>query len=125
MGFYRQYLVIGGMPECVFNFIQTKDYILVRHLQDTILKGYLNDMSKCNKNNEIKKTRLAYDNIAVQLSKTNTRSQYKWLKKGDGWRNSRTRLNGFAFQGIVSRVYYEFYYDLRFLSIKFLNNFIR
>lgn len=109
----------------MLNFVQTKDYILVRHLQDTILEGYLNDMRKYNKENEIKKTRLAYDNIAVQLSKTNTRFQYKWLKKGDGRRNSRTRLNGFAFQGIVSRGYYEFYYGLRFASIKFLNNFIR
>ena len=32
--------------------------------------------------NEIKKTRLAYDNITVQLSKKNTRFQYKLIKKG-------------------------------------------
>ena len=74
---YRQYLIIGGMPECVKLFAETKDYILVRHTQDTILESYLNDMSKCNSLNEIKKTRLAYDNITVQLSKKNTRFQYK------------------------------------------------
>ena len=72
---YRQYLVVGGMPECVLQFTQTKDYILVRHTQDTILASYLNDMSKYNNVNEIKKTRLAYDNITVQLSKKNTRFQ--------------------------------------------------
>ena len=25
---YRQYLVVGGMPECVFQFVETQDYIL-------------------------------------------------------------------------------------------------
>lgn len=55
MQLYRQYLVVGGMPECVMQFAETKDYILVRHTQDTILASYLNDMSKYNKLNEIKK----------------------------------------------------------------------
>ena len=45
---YRQYLIVGGMPECVMQFAETKDYILVRHIQDTILASYLNDMSKYN-----------------------------------------------------------------------------
>lgn len=55
MQLYRQYLVVGGMPECVMQFAETKDYILVRHTQDTILASYLNDMSKYNKLNEIQK----------------------------------------------------------------------
>ncbi len=55
MRLYRQYLVVGGMPECVMQFAQTGDYILVRHIQDTILASYLNDMSKYNNLNEIKK----------------------------------------------------------------------
>ena len=67
MQLYRQYLIVGGMPECVMQFAQTKDYILVRHTQNTVLASYLNDMSKYNNINEIKKTRLAYDNITVQL----------------------------------------------------------
>ena len=82
MKLYRQYLIVGGMPECVTQFAQTKDYILVRHIQDNILASYLNDMSKYNNLNEIKKTRLVYDNITVQLSKKNTRFQYKLVKKG-------------------------------------------
>lgn len=81
MQLYRQYLVVGGMPECVMQYAETKDFILVRHTQDTILASYLNDMSKYNNLNEIKKTRLAYDNITVQLSKKNTRFQYKLIKK--------------------------------------------
>ena len=46
----------------------------VHHTQDTTLASYLNDMSKYNNLNEIKKTRLAYDNITVQFSKKNKRS---------------------------------------------------
>ena len=105
MGFYRQYLVVGGMPECVLNFVQTKDYILVRHLQDTILEGYLNDMSKYNKENEIKKTRLAYDNITVQLSKSNTRFQYKLLKKGGRAAEFENAIEWLTLSGIVNRIY--------------------
>lgn len=102
---YRQYLVVGGMPECVLQFAQTGDYILVRHTQDTILKSYLNDMSKYNHVNEIKKTRLAYDNITVQLSKKNTRFQYKLIKKGGRASEFENAIEWLTLSGIVSQVY--------------------
>ena len=102
---YRQYLIVGGMPECVMQFADTKDYILVRHTQDTILASYLNDMSKYNTLNEIKKTRLAYDNITVQLSKKNTRFQYKLIKKGGRASEFENAIEWLCLSGIVSRVY--------------------
>lgn len=105
MQLYRQYLVIGGMPECVRQFVDTKDYILVRHTQDTILASYLNDMSKYNNLNEIKKTRLAYDNITVQLSKKNTRFQYKLIKKGGRASEFENAIEWLCLSGIVSQVY--------------------
>lgn len=105
MQLYRQYLVVGGMPECVMQFAQTKDYILVRHTQDTILASYLNDMSKYNNLNEIKKTRLAYDNITVQLSKKNTRFQYKLIKKGGRASEFKNAIEWLCLSGIVSQVY--------------------
>ena len=105
MQLYRQYLVVGGMPECVMQFAQTKDYILVRHTQDTILASYLNDMSKYNNLNEIKKTRLAYDNITVQLSKKNTRFQYKLIKKGGRASEFENAIEWLCLSGIVSQVY--------------------
>lgn len=105
MQLYRQYLVVGGMPECVRLFQQTRDYILVRHTQDTILASYLNDMSKYNTANEIKKTRLAYDNITVQLSKKNTRFQYKLLKKGGRAAEFENAIEWLCLSGIVSQVY--------------------
>ena len=105
MQLYRQYLVIGGMPECVRQFVDTKDYILVRHTQDTILASYLNDMSKYNNLNEIKKTRLAYDNITVQLSKKNTRFQYKLIKKSGRASEFENAIEWLCLSGIVSQVY--------------------
>ncbi len=102
---YRQYLVIGGMPECVQQFAETKDFILIRHTQDTILASYLNDMSKYNNLNEIKKTRLAYDNITVQLSKANTRFQYKLIKKGGRASEFENAIEWLCLSGIVSQVY--------------------
>ena len=105
MHLYRQYLVVGGMPECVLQFSQTKDYILVRHTQDTILAGYLNDMSKYNTANEIKETRLVYDNVTVQLSKKNTRFQYKLIKKGGRASEFENAIEWLCLSGIVSQVY--------------------
>jgi len=105
MQLYRQYLIIGGMPECVMQFSQTKDYILVRHTQDTILASYLNDMSKYNNLNEIKKTKLTYDNITVQLSRKNTRFQYKLIKKGGRASEFENAIEWLCLSGIVSQVY--------------------
>lgn len=105
MKLYRQYLVVGGMPECVIQFAETGDYVLVRHIQDTILASYLNDMSKYNNLNEIKKTRLAYDNITVQLSKKNTRFQYKLIKKGGRASEFENAIEWLCLSGIVSQVY--------------------
>jgi len=41
MQYYRQYLVVGGMPECVMQFAETGDYILIREIQSSILVNYL------------------------------------------------------------------------------------
>ncbi len=105
MQLYRQYLIVGGMPECVMQYVETGDYILVRHTQDTILASYLNDMSKYNHLNEIKKTRLAYDNITVQLSKKNTRFRYKLIKKGARASEFENALEWLCLSGIASKIY--------------------
>lgn len=105
MARYRQYLVVGGMPECVAQFTNTENYVLVRHTQDTILAGYLDDMSKYNNLNEIKKTRLAYNSITVQLSKKNTRFQYKLVKKGGRAAEFENAIEWLALSGIAAQVH--------------------
>lgn len=105
MQLYRQYLVVGGMPECVMHFAETKDYILVRHTQDTILASYLNDMGKYNTPNKVKKIMLVYDSITVQLSRKNTRFQYKLIKKGGRASEFENAIEWLCLSGIVSQVY--------------------
>jgi len=105
LSYYRQYLVVGGMPDCVSKYLATRDLILVRHTQDTILASYLNDMSKYNTQNEIKKTRLVYDNITVQLSRKNTRFQYKLIKTGARAAEFENAIEWLILSGIVTRIY--------------------
>ncbi|MEA4961058.1 ATP-binding protein [Lutispora sp.] len=105
LSYYRQYLVVGGMPDCVSKYFETKDFILVRHTQNMVLASYLNDMSKYNSQNEIKKTRIVYDNITVQLSKKNTRFQYKLIKKGARAAEFENAIEWLVLSGIVTRIY--------------------
>ena len=105
MNIYKKYLLIGGMPECVMQYVQTNNYVLIRNQQNTLLQGYLNDMSKYNNLNEIKKTRLLYDNITVQLSKKNTRFQYKLIKTGARASEFENAIEWLCLSGITSRVY--------------------
>lgn len=103
---YRQYLVIGGMPEAVARFVETGDFTQVRHIQDTIQMDYLDDMSKYQDNSsEIKKTRLTYGTIAVQLSKKNTRFQYKLIKKGARAAEYENAIQWLVTSNLVHQVY--------------------
>ena len=106
LSLYRKYLVVGGMPEVVSRFVETENHYLVRQLQKTILMDYMDDMSKYQKNSsDISKTRLTYNTVSVQLSKTNTRFQYKLLKKGARASEFENAIEWLVLANIVSRVY--------------------
>ncbi len=106
LGLYRQYLVVGGMPEAVARFVETKDYTQVRHVQETIQMDYLDDMSKYQKSdNEIKKTRLTYQTCSTQLSKKNTRFQYKLIKTGARAADYENAIEWLILANLISRVY--------------------
>ena len=103
---YRQYLAVGGMPEVVSRFVDTGDYTQVRHILETIQMDYLDDMSKYQDSaNEIKKTRLTYGTVAVQLSKKNTRFQYKIMKKGTRAAEYENAIEWLVNAGLLCRVY--------------------
>ena len=106
MKLYRQYLVIGGMPEAVARFVDTQDYTQVRHVQETIQMDYLDDMSKYQENStEIKKTRLTYSTVSVQLSKKNVRFQYKIIKKGARAAEYENAIQWLVSGNLLSQVY--------------------
>ena len=103
---YRQYLAVGGMPEVVARFADTEDYTQVRHLLETIQMDYLDDMSKYQQSaSEIKKTRLTYGTVAVQLSKRNARFQYKLIKTGARAAEYENAIEWLVSANLISRVY--------------------
>lgn len=120
---YKKYLCVGGMPEAVSKYIETNDYILVRHVQDTILVGYLNDMSKYNQKNEIRKVHLTYDNITIQLSKKNTQFQYKLIKKGARASEFENAIEWLCLSGVISQVYKVEHPQKPLINYKDINSF--
>ncbi len=103
---YRRYLAVGGMPEAVSRFIDTHDFTQVRHVQETIQMDYLDDMSKYQNNSaEIKKTRLTYETVSVQLSRKNTRFQYKLIKTGARAASYENAIEWLISANLISRVY--------------------
>ena len=42
----RHYYFVGGMPECVKYFSETRDALEVRRIQDEIIKSYVLDFAK-------------------------------------------------------------------------------
>ncbi len=102
---YREYLTVGGMPACVREYAEEKNYAIVRYNQNLILDGYLDDMSKYNTSADVTKTQLTHDSITVQLGKKNTRFQYKLIKKGGRASEFENAIEWLCLAGIVSRVF--------------------
>lgn len=79
---YRLYLIIGGMPSSINEFIKTGKLLTVPNVQSKILNDYLADMSKYASNTESVKIRACYQSIPAQLAKENTKFQYKVVQRG-------------------------------------------
>lgn len=45
MKHFRNYILIGGMPEAVKTFVDTGDFIETRNIQQQIVEGYYRDMA--------------------------------------------------------------------------------
>lgn len=68
MDYFRKYMIIGGMPQAVNAYLETKDFTKVDAVKRQILKLYRNDIHKYADNVENKVTAI-YDEIPGQLSK--------------------------------------------------------
>lgn len=68
MKLFRQYLLVGGMPQAVLEFIHTNDYTRVDQVKRDILRLYRNDITKYAKGYESKVLQI-FDGIPAQLSK--------------------------------------------------------
>ena len=81
MRLFRQYLIVGGMPEAVMTFLTNKDLSLTVRVQNSILDGYRNDISKY-AGSEKHLAKKVFDAIPAQLSKIDKRFVLAQLEKG-------------------------------------------
>jgi predicted AAA+ superfamily ATPase len=98
---YRQYLIVGGMPRAILEFVQTKSLLPVPDVQNKIINDYIADMAKYASNTEGVKIRAAYNSIPVQLAKENKKFQYKLAKKGGTATIFGTAIDWLHFAGVV------------------------
>ncbi len=83
MDYYRQYIAIGGMPEAVQKYIDTKDFREVDRIQRNLLQGYLYDIAHYATAEEKVKAEKCYLSLAKQLlDKENHKFQYKEVEHG-------------------------------------------
>ena len=83
MRLYRLYIAIGGMPEAVQKYIDTKDFREVDKIQRNLLQGYQYDIAHYASADEKVKAEKCYLTLAKQLlNKENHKFQYKEIEKG-------------------------------------------
>lgn len=74
-------MFIGGMPEVVETYIDTKDFNEVRKVQVSLLSAYEQDFSKHAPNNVVPRIRQLWNNIPTQLVKENKKFIYRISKR--------------------------------------------
>ena len=79
---FREYMVVGGMPEVVDNFVRNKDFSSVYEIQQNILNEYKDDIAKHAKGKEKQLVRMCYDAVPKQLAKELKKFQYSTVEKG-------------------------------------------
>jgi len=98
---YKTYLIVGGMPRVVSEYIRTKDFDFVIATQKGINDSYIADMAKYATTNETTKIMAAWASIPAQLSKENKKFQYKVIKSGARAYEYETPLDWLKFAGII------------------------
>lgn len=79
---FREYIVVGGMPEVVADFVTHKDFNRVDRLQQDILAEYRDDIAKHAKGKEKQFVRMCYDAVPKQLAKELKKFQYSTVERG-------------------------------------------
>ncbi len=80
MDYFRTYMVIGGMPQAINAYLETKDFSNVEATKRKILQLYRNDIRKYADNAEIKVTAI-FDSIPGQLQRHETKFQISKIKE--------------------------------------------
>jgi len=87
LNYLKKFLLLGGMPEVIASYVETKDFIASRQILDDLLLTYNDDFSKYKKKVPSKRLRDIFVSTANQMgrkfvySKTNTEANHKQIKE--------------------------------------------
>ncbi|MDD5832140.1 MAG: AAA family ATPase [Clostridiales bacterium] len=100
-----QYVVVGGMPDAVQTFVDTKQMNEVLRIQRDIVRSYENDMVKYAERKDKSRIKECFQSIPKQLSKENKKFQYSVMKKGSTASQYLGSLQWIEDAGIITRCY--------------------
>lgn len=102
----KAYFIIGGMPEVVKVWVETKDIEEVTRIQKQILNGYENDFGKhTNTSNMQSKIFIIWESIVSQLARENKKFLYQVAKDGARAREYEDAVNWLNNSNIVNKIF--------------------
>jgi len=102
---YNNYLIIGGMPECVASWIKYKDPAKISQIQKELITVYENDFSKHNEKVNSGRILMVFRSIVAQLAKPNEKFMYGAVRAGGRARDFEEAIEWLVSAGMLSRVY--------------------
>ena len=100
----RRYYLVGGMPEAVKTYAETRDFSEVRKVKKRILRDYDEDFARHAKPRLLAKIRLMWESIPAQLAKENKKFIYTALRSGARAREYEIALAWLRDAGLVHTV---------------------
>ncbi|MBP3690346.1 MAG: ATP-binding protein, partial [Schwartzia sp.] len=101
----KNYYYVGGMPEAVKIFAETRDYQSVRSMQSELTEMYEADFGKHVDARELPRVRMVWNAIPVQLAKENKKFFFGQVKKGARARDWETAIEWLLDCGLITRVH--------------------
>lgn len=102
---YHDYLIVGGLPECVASWAEEKNSGTVLQIQKELLALYENDFAKHNKKINAGRILLVFRSLVSQLAKENEKFIYGCIKSGARAREFEEAIEWLVSAGLVLRVY--------------------
>lgn len=102
---FNNYLIIGGMPECVSSWIKYKDVSRVAQIQKELIQIYENDFSKHNGKVNSGRILMVFRSIVTQLAKSNEKFMYGAVREGARARDFEEAIEWLVSAGMLNRIY--------------------
>ncbi len=102
---FHNYLIVGGLPECVASWAEDQNSGTVLQIQRELLSLYENDIAKHNKKIDACRILLVFKSLVTQLSKENEKFIYGCVKQGARAREFEVAIEWLVSAGLVLRIY--------------------